>query len=247
MEGLHTNIDNLKFFLKDPSNTELLIWDQPCNGEDDFNINLSDAASSSSYPCPATNGMSYKPSNPLSAYASFNPLGNWTLKIQDLTTGDGGLLTNWGWVGCYSNFCHLKVEHPYVSGLGSLLNTVSCAEAGDTIYFSPELKNLTLDLGTSTVLLNKSVVLKANPADNITIATSASSSPTLEIFPGQNVTIIGLNILASGASDGAIRNAGNLTLIDVDLIKNPNVTHLALLKNQGGGTVTVSGNCTIKP
>ena len=247
MEGLHTNIDNLKFFLRDPSNTELLIWDQPCNGEDDFNINLSDAASSSAYPCPATNGMSYKPSNPFSAYASFNPLGNWTLKIQDLTTGDGGLLTNWGWVGCYSSFCHLRVEHPYVSGLGSLLNTVSCSEAGDTIYFSPELKNTTLDLGTSTVLLNKSVVLKANPADNITIATSAASSPTLEIFPGQNVTIIGLNILASGASDGAIRNAGNLTLIDVDLIKNPNVTHLALLKNQGGGTVTVSGNCTIKP
>jgi len=248
LEGLHTNIDNLKFYLRDPLNSnELLIWDQPCNGDDNFNINLSDAAASSNYPCPATNGMSYKPSNALSAFNDLNPIGSWKLKIQDLTTGDGGLLTNWGWVGCYSSFCHLQVEHPYVTGIGSLLNAISCSESGDTIYFNPTLKNLTLDLGTSTVLITKSLVLKANPADNITIATNATSSPTIEIFAGQNVTLIGLNILASGASDGAIRNGGNLTLIDVDLIKNPNVTHLSLLKNQGNGTVAVSGNCTIKP
>ena len=248
LEGLHTNIDNLKFYLRDPLNSnELLIWDQPCNGDDNFNINLSDAAASSNYPCPATNGLSYKPSNALSAFNDLNPLGSWKLKIQDLTAGDGGLLTNWGWVGCYSSFCHLQVEHPYVTGIGSLLNAISCSEAGDTIYFNPTLKNLTLDLGTSTLLITKSLVLKANPTDNITIATNASSSPTLEVFAGQNVTLIGLNILASGASDGAIRNGGNLTLIDVDLIKNPNVTHLSLLKNQGNGTVTVSGNCTIKP
>ena len=248
LEGLHTNIDNLKFYLRDPLNSnELLIWDQPCNGDDNFNINLSDAAASSNYPCPATNGLSYKPSNALSAFNDLNPLGSWKLKIQDLTAGDGGLLTNWGWVGCYSSFCHLQVEHPYVTGIGSLLNAISCSEAGDTIYFNPTLKNLTLDLGTSTLLITKSLVLKANPTDNITIATNASSSPTLEVFAGQNVTLIGLNILASGASDGAIRNGGNLTLIDVDLIKNPNVTHLSLLKNQGNGTVTVSGNCTLKP
>ena len=32
LEGLHTNVDNLKFILRDPFGTELLFWDQPCNG-----------------------------------------------------------------------------------------------------------------------------------------------------------------------------------------------------------------------
>lgn len=247
LEGVHTNVDNLKFFLKDPSNTEVLIWDQPCNGEDNFNINLSDAATSSAHPCPPTNGLTYKPSNPLSAYQDVNPIGKWTMKVQDLTAGDGGALINWGWVGCYNGFCHLQVEHPFASGIGSLLNAVSCALPGDTIYFNSTLKNQTLDLGTSTLVINKSIVLKANPADNITVFTNASSAPTVEIAAGQTVTIIGLNIRASGAADGAIRNGGLLTLSDVDLIKNPAVTHTALLRNQGAGNVIVSGSCTLKP
>lgn len=247
LEGQHTNVDNLKFFLRDPLGTELLFWDQPCNGEDNFNINLSDAASSSAFPCPPTNGMSYKPSNPFSVFQDINPIGNWKLKVQDVAAGDGGFLSNWGWVGCYSGFCHLQVEHPYSSGIGSLLNATSCAQTGDTIYFSSALKNLSLDLGTSTLIINKNIVLKANAADNITITTNASSSPTVEITPGQTVTLIGLNIRASGAADGAIRNAGNLNLIDIDLIKNPSVTHTSLLRNQGAGTVSVSGNCTLKP
>ncbi|MBK7008507.1 MAG: propanediol utilization protein [Saprospiraceae bacterium] len=247
LEGQHTNVDNLKFFLRDPLGTELLFWDQPCNGEDNFNINLSDAASSSAFPCPPTNGMSYKPTNPFSLFQDVNPIGNWKLKVQDVATGDGGFLTNWGWVGCYNGFCHLQVEHPYSSGIGSLLNAVSCAQAGDTIYFNSSLKNLTLELGTSTLVINQSIVLKANPADNISISTNASSSPTVEVTPGQTVTLIGLNIKASGAADGAIRNAGNLNLVDIDLIKNPSVTHTSLLRNQGAGTVSLTGACTLKP
>ncbi len=247
LEGQHTNVDNLKFFLRDPLGTELLFWDQPCNGEDNFNINLSDAASSSAFPCPPTNGMSYKPSNPFSLFQDINPIGNWKLKVQDVAAGDGGFLSNWGWVGCYNGFCHLQVEHPYSTGIGSLLNAVSCSLSGDTIYFNSSLKNLTLDLGTSTLVINKSIVLKANPADNITISTNASSSPTVEVTPGQTVTLIGLNIKASGADDGAIRNAGNLNLVDIDLIKNPSVSHTSLLRNQGTGTVTVTGACTLKP
>lgn len=247
LEGQHTNVDNLKFFLRDPLGTELLFWDQPCNGEDNFNINLSDAASSSAFPCPPTNGMSYKPTNPFSLFQDVNPIGNWKLKVQDVAAGDGGFLSNWGWVGCYNGFCHLQVEHPYSTGIGSVLNAVSCSLSGDTIYFNSSLKNLTLDLGTSTLVINKSIVLKANPADNITISTNASSSPTVEVTPGQTVTLIGLNIKASGADDGAIRNAGNLNLVDIDLIKNPSVNHTSLLRNQGTGTVTVTGACTLKP
>ncbi|MBK7220325.1 MAG: hypothetical protein IPH94_02985 [Saprospiraceae bacterium] len=247
LEGQHTNVDNLKFFLRDPLGTELLFWDQPCNGEDNFNINLSDAASSSAFPCPPTNGMSYKPTNPFSLFQDVNPIGNWKLKVQDVAAGDGGFLTNWGWVGCYNGFCHLQVEHPYSTGIGSLLNAVSCSLSGDTIYFNSSLKNLTLDLGTSTLVINKSIVFKANPADNITISTNASSSPTVEVTPGQTVTLIGLNIKASGAADGAIRNAGNLNLVDIDLIKNPSVTHTSLLRNQGAGTVSLTGACTLKP
>ena len=247
LDGLHTNVDNLKFILRDPFGTELLFWDQPCNGEDNFNINLSDAASSSAYPCPPTNGMSYKPTNPFSLFQDFNPLGNWKMKVQDVASGDGGVLTNWGWVGCYNGFCHLQVEHPYSTGIGSVLNAVSCSLSGDTIYFNSTLKNTTIDLGTSTLVIDKSIVLKANPADNITIASNASSSPTVEVTPGHTVTLMGLNIKASGADDGAIRNAGNLNLVDIDLIKNPSVNHTSLLRNQGAGTISVTGACTLKP
>ncbi|MBK8701734.1 MAG: proprotein convertase P-domain-containing protein [Saprospiraceae bacterium] len=246
LEGVHSFMDNLKFFLSSPGGTEDLFWDRPCNDEDNFDINFSDAVSSSAHPCPPNNGLTYKPSNPLAVFEGASAYGSWKLRVEDIQTGDGGSLNNWAFIGCYTRFCRLLVEHPYTSGIGSLPTALICAEPGDTIRFSNTLKNQTIDLGNNNLVFSKNLVLLANPGDNITI-TSTSANPTLVIEQGKTIGLIGLNIRASNSTLGAISNSGVLNLTDVDLLKNPIVSPIGLLNSTVAASVNIFGSCTLKP
>jgi hypothetical protein len=66
--GTHSWVDDLKFTLISPQNTNRLVWNRPCNDQDDFNINLDDEAANSMWPCPPIDGLTYKPDNTLSVF-----------------------------------------------------------------------------------------------------------------------------------------------------------------------------------
>ena len=246
VEGNHTNVDNLKFTLKHPGGNQLLFWDRPCDGEDNFDINFSDAAGNSN-PCPPTDGLTYLPSNALTYFNNNTVKGKWKLQIEDLVAGDGGALTKWGMQGCFAKFCREIVEHPYPDIIGSLNGALNCADPGDTIVFSNVMQNQTIDLGNNNLVFNKSMTIIADPLLNITIASSSSSNATIEVLAGASVKIKGLKIKASLSPSGAILNAGSLTLDNTELIKNPSFSPPSLLKNTGGGTVAIEGNCNIRP
>lgn len=89
IEGIHTWVGDLKFTLISPLGTQVVLLDQICGNEDDFDIGFDDQASAQP-PCPYNVGGSYTPQDALSAFNGQNSMGNWTLQIDDLASIDGG-------------------------------------------------------------------------------------------------------------------------------------------------------------
>jgi subtilisin-like proprotein convertase family protein len=94
LNGTHTWINDLDFNLSSPASTSVQIMARSCSSEDNFDLNLDDAAAGT-WPCPPTGGGTYQPSNPLSAYNGQNSTGTWTLTINDNANLDGGSLNGW--------------------------------------------------------------------------------------------------------------------------------------------------------
>jgi len=74
----------------------------PCSSNDNIDIEFDDEATSTFYPCPATDGNTYISANPLSAFDGQEMSGTWKLEVQDGANGDGGSLDSWGLQITYS-------------------------------------------------------------------------------------------------------------------------------------------------
>lgn len=96
LTGTHSWINDLTVKLKSPAGTTITLWSGICNNENDFNVNFDDAASSSTLPCPPTDGLTYRPNMALSTFNGESAVGTWTLTISDAANQDGGSLTAWG-------------------------------------------------------------------------------------------------------------------------------------------------------
>jgi gliding motility-associated-like protein len=94
--GTHSYINDLIFTLTSPSGTSVVLLDQICGSQNNFNINFDDAAATNTYPCPPNNGGTFIPENLLSAFNGENANGTWILSIQDVANNDGGNLQTWG-------------------------------------------------------------------------------------------------------------------------------------------------------
>ncbi len=241
--GTHTYVNDLKFSLIAPSSLEVLFWNQPCGSENNFNINFDDEAANSSWPCPPIDGLTYKPSNPLTPFDGLIANGTWTLKIQDIANHDGGSLSTWGVKVCGVPTCELIINQANGSGSGSLIAALICAANGDSIKISPALSNQTIDIGGAPIQINKNIVLFSQ-GTNISISTSGSR--VFDVTGGATVQLNGV-ILKAGTSltGGAINNAGILTLKNVTVKKNPDVSDATLVQNTGGGQLLLAGNCFI--
>ncbi len=103
--GTHNYISDLTFTLRSPTNTDVVLLDQPCDAEKNFNIGFDDQTTKSAgtYPCPPTDGLLYQPNNFLTALNGANATGTWTLRIKDNYSNDGGTLTAWGLRICVNN------------------------------------------------------------------------------------------------------------------------------------------------
>jgi subtilisin-like proprotein convertase family protein len=251
--GTHTYMGDLSFRMISPNNTNVLFWHRPCSSSDNFNINFDQSASTSTVPCPPTNGLTYRPSGSgVGTLNSFNGIphkGVWTLRIQDLATSDAGQLQSWKLRTCITNFCRLTVDTDAPRGAGSLLAALDCAVDGDTIRFAPTFMNDTIQLYTDNIVTNKRVFIQGDISKNIHIFSNSTSPTLVSGAPntGEGLKIKGLHIhSATNASNiGAIRNTGLLTLEDVYIYKSS--TAPMEVNNELNAISNIIGNCRVIP
>lgn len=98
--GTHTYISDLTFTLFSPANTSVVLFDGICTTNDNFNLSLDDAATTT-IPCPPTGGGTHTPANSLNVYNGQAAAGNWALKIVDAQAQDIGNLNSWSLNVCY--------------------------------------------------------------------------------------------------------------------------------------------------
>jgi subtilisin-like proprotein convertase family protein len=134
LTGQHTWINDLSVSLTSPQGTTISLFSGICNNEDDFDINFDDFASSSTLPCPPTDGGTYQPAEALSAFIGEVAQGTWTLTISDSFNQDGGSLDSWGLNLCIGNCIDAEAPVLYTN------NEISCF--GDPITIAVESGNL---------------------------------------------------------------------------------------------------------
>ena len=244
LTGTHSWIDDLRFTLIAPDASERLIWDRPCNNHDNFNINFDDEAAPTTWPCPPTDGLVYRPSNTLSFYDGKHSDGIWTMEIEDvLVQQDGGSLSNWGLKVCGTMSCQLTVTQTSGTGVGSLSAAITCADPGDTIRLAGFLAGLTINVGAMPMTINKNLVFIAE-APNINI--TGSGTRVFEMVGGVTAEFIGVTITAgTSLTGGAIHNPGTVKIKNVTIEKNPAIYGATLIQNAPGAQLFVAGSCFI--
>jgi subtilisin-like proprotein convertase family protein len=241
--GTHTYISDLNFTLIAPDNTSLAFWSDPCNSQNNFNINFDDEAASNNYPCPPINGGTYQPDVALSAFDSKQILGEWTLSVFDDFNADGGELESWGIEICLDDFCDLTVDdNAYTNTFGTLNSALNCAIDGDVIYLETDLAGLTIDAGSGSIIIDKDISIIADPNDNIRVV-SDGTTPTFIINAGKTVSLIGFEIENGATTLGVIENNGALTLEDMDVTAGAG--KISVL-NQIGANMVIEGDCRLQ-
>ncbi|MFT7343738.1 MAG: subtilisin-like proprotein convertase family protein [Lentimonas sp.] len=95
LKGTHSYVSDLTVSLVSPAGTQIILFDDICTTQDNFNINFDDAAASPTIACPPTDGLTYKPTSPFGALSNLDVQGNWILRITDNATQDGGSFDTW--------------------------------------------------------------------------------------------------------------------------------------------------------
>jgi subtilisin-like proprotein convertase family protein len=253
LEGTHTYVGDLRFNVISPANTNVRIWNQPCNSGQflNFDINFNQSAAAGAPPCPPTNGLTYQPNGTgvgtLNSFNTQTVKGNWRLTAQDLVGGDQGILQNWRVRSCMTSFCRLTVDNDAHKGAGSLKAALDCAVDGDTIRFAPTFMNDTIMLFNENIVTSKRVYIEGDITKNIHLMSSSTNPTIVSSAPntGFGLRIKGLHIHSSASTGiGAIQNTGLLTLENVYLYKSNLST--TTIQHNSGGINNISGDCRIR-
>ena len=92
----HSFINDVTVRLTSPTGTQVVLFNRLCSQEADFNLNLDQQATTTTFPCPPTGGGTVRPQNTLAAFNGQSSTGTWTLTVLDGFDQDGGILNNWG-------------------------------------------------------------------------------------------------------------------------------------------------------
>jgi len=84
--------------------------------------------------CPATGGLSYRPSTPLAPFDGLNAAGGYQFRVADVLSGDSGMVNRWGYA------LTLDCELPTTAG---------CVEDSTTLCLSNDRFQVTVDWATS--------------------------------------------------------------------------------------------------
>lgn len=120
IKGTHDKLKDLQVNLISPTGTQVTLIENACGNVASFNLGLNDEAPFD-IECPPTNGISYKPLNPLAAFKTEDQIGDWTLQVKVINPdGQGGTLEKWSLEFCAST----TPKSPYIVN-------------DDTIYVKP--------------------------------------------------------------------------------------------------------------
>lgn len=132
------------------------------------------------------------------------------------------------------------------NGLGSLRSAVDCATNNDTITFSPDVYDATIELTSDSIEISNNITIAALSTNNITISSLFSQVPVFKINSGAEVSLIGFKIEGTNSSEGAaIDNSGSLILDEMVLIRGTNTSVNSILLNEGGGVIVFRGQTSI--
>lgn len=95
IKGIHTYLGDLDISLISPLGTEVILINDQCAGDEDFDIGFDDDVLTSVWPCPYNDNLIYQPTGYLSDFLGEDIQGNWRLKIVDDSNYDGGELQSW--------------------------------------------------------------------------------------------------------------------------------------------------------
>ncbi|RYF68396.1 MAG: propanediol utilization protein, partial [Cytophagaceae bacterium] len=90
---LHTWPNDLVFRLRHPDNTEVLVWNRACAGNDNFNVTLSDGGPA--FTCATNMTGTFSPSSPLAAFNGKAAAGTWAIGVNDNAAQDTGSMQSW--------------------------------------------------------------------------------------------------------------------------------------------------------
>nr|MBP9196811.1 proprotein convertase P-domain-containing protein [Saprospiraceae bacterium] len=84
---------DLAAYLTAPTGKEVLLWSRKCGSSKGLFLGIDDQ-SNEFFQCPINTGRIYRPESPLSVFNGENMKGNWTLRLEDKASGNGGRLQN---------------------------------------------------------------------------------------------------------------------------------------------------------
>lgn len=253
--GSHTWIRDLSARLTSPEGTNLALFSELCNDEDNFNLNFSaDGNPHSAIPCPPVDANNYyRPLASLNSYLGEIADGNWQLSITDNYSQDGGELSNWALNICVDITNNITVNAN--ASLGTICDGQSVtltAEGAQNYVWSPPdgLSSITGAVVTATpsnTTIYTVTGVDANGALNtaqVTVNVSnASLIASISGLPNSTNTN-GIPIVLSGAPAGGTFSGEGVTFN----VFNPsnllpgfyNVTYTVDESNGCSGSVTQS-------
>jgi subtilisin-like proprotein convertase family protein len=100
----HSFVSDLTVTLFSPAGSSVVLVSETCVDQDNMSISFDDESGRSpqTWPCPPTDGLSYQPENPLSAFDGEGADGTWQLTVADGFDLDGGSLDAWSLRVCVS-------------------------------------------------------------------------------------------------------------------------------------------------
>ena len=152
-------------------------------------------------------------------------------------------MDSWGVEFCLDDYCDLTVNNnAFIDVNGTLMAALECAMDGDTIYLESSIASSSINIGSGSIVIDESIVIIANPNDNINIA-SEGNVPTFIINAGKTVSLIGFEIENTDSTVGVVENNGNLTLRDLTIISDKDSRSVV---NQNEASIMIEGNCRLE-
>lgn len=137
----HTWTGDLTATLTSPQGTEIILFANVCDGEDNINATFTDAGSPLTCQGNPVISGTVKPQQLLEAFTSEIPAGIWTLTVTDNFAQDGGQVNNWGLTICSVQEV-LKTKNPVSDKNISLYPNPN--NGSFTLEFMPVSNNITV-------------------------------------------------------------------------------------------------------
>ncbi|MBN8642668.1 MAG: proprotein convertase P-domain-containing protein [Flavobacteriales bacterium] len=230
----HTWTEDLVLTLISPSGTQIQLVNAQCADNDNINATFDD--SGVTLVCgtnPAISGT-IRPTQLLSTLNGQNSQGVWTLRINDIATGDGGSLTAWSLNVC--NVPNVPITCGQISTTwngttwsnGKPLDNVAATINGNYTSFE-DVHACSLNVtGTSQVILSS--------GNNFFIDGVVNVAPTASFTIQNNANLVQNQNVANSANATVFRNSNPLRRLDYTIWSSP-VTGAQTLKQFSPNTL----------